>query len=112
MWYIGGEEAEDGVERDEKLQTATMLDELKTLLPWQSLQGARYKTVLLINRIYPLERRLLSAAKAHVQFIGNNGVNLAYALNSRPQCCTSGVKALATTQGTTATSTTQCLAFT
>ena len=73
MWYIGGEEAEDGVERDEKLQTATMLEELKTLLPWQSLQGARYKTVL-INRIYPQERRLLSAAKAHVQFIGNNGL--------------------------------------
>ncbi len=73
MWYIGGEAAEQGIERDEKRQIAIMQEELKTLLPWQSLQGARYKS-LLINRIYPQERRLLSSAKAYVHFIGNNGI--------------------------------------
>jgi glycine/D-amino acid oxidase-like deaminating enzyme len=73
MWYVGGETAESGSERDEKRQIAIMLEELKKLLPWQSLQGARYKT-LLINRIYPHERRLLGSSKAYVHFIGNNGI--------------------------------------
>lgn len=73
MWYVGGEVAEEGIDRDEKRQTELMLQELKTLLPWQSLQGARCKT-LLINRVYPRERRLLSSTQAYVNFIGNHGV--------------------------------------
>lgn len=71
VWYVGGEQAELGIDRDEKRQTAIILDELKTLLPWQSLQGARCKS-LLINRIYPQERSLLSATRAHVHWQANN----------------------------------------
>lgn len=71
MWYVGGEQAEQGVERDDRRQAEIILEELKALLPWQSLQGARCKS-LLINRVYSHERGLLSATTAHLHWSVNN----------------------------------------
>ena len=73
LWYVGGEQAELGIERDEQRQIAALQQELKLLLPWQSLQGARYKS-LLIQRVYRHEHRVLSATNAHIHWAHNNAL--------------------------------------
>ena len=71
MWYIGGDVAEEGVDRDETVQIDAVKRELARLLPWVDLKGARYHT-LMIDRIYPAERSLRTPIRAHVEQIGNN----------------------------------------
>ena len=71
MWYIAGAVAEDGVARDETLQIQAVKHELQTLLPWQNLQGARFRSFL-IDRIYPSDSSPLQPARACVQSFGNN----------------------------------------
>ncbi len=71
MWYVGGEVAENGVNRDEATQIAAVRTELARLLPWVNLAGARYHT-LMIDRIYPAERSLRAPVQAHVRSFGNN----------------------------------------
>lgn len=72
VWYLGGELAEEGALRDERLQIEHAQRELKTLLPWVDLRGGRYKTVK-IDRILPAaDRGLLQADQAFVQGVGNN----------------------------------------
>jgi glycine/D-amino acid oxidase-like deaminating enzyme len=79
VWYLGGELAEDGAVRDERLQIEEAQHELKELLPWVDLRGARYKT-LKIDRILPAESSLIpgdnllkfKATTAFVEAKGNN----------------------------------------
>lgn len=72
IWYLGGELAQDGTQRDERLQIEAAQRELKELLPWVDLRGGRYKT-LRISRILPAgDRGLLRPDNAFVQGIGNN----------------------------------------
>jgi glycerol-3-phosphate dehydrogenase len=72
IWYLGGELADEGAARDERLQIDKAQRELKELLPWLDLRGARYKT-LRISRILPAgDRGLLRPDNAFVQGIGNN----------------------------------------
>lgn len=72
IWYLGGELADEGSARDERLQVEKAQRELKELLPWVDLRGARYKT-LRISRILPAgDRGLLRPDNAFVQGIGNN----------------------------------------
>lgn len=72
VWYLGGELADEGAGRDERLQIEKAQRELKELLPWLDLRGARYKT-LRISRILPAgDRGLLRPDNAFVQGIGNN----------------------------------------
>lgn len=72
IWYLGGELADEGAVRDERLQIEKAQRELKELLPWLDLRGARYKT-LRLSRILPAgDRGLLRPDNAFVQGIGNN----------------------------------------
>lgn len=72
IWYVGGEVAEDGAGLDERMQIDRVQRELKALLPWVDLRGARYKSFK-INRVLPAgDRRLLRTDNAFVQRIGNN----------------------------------------
>lgn len=72
IWYLGGELADEGALRDERLQIEKAQRELKELLPWVDLRGARYKS-LRIDRILPAgDRGLLRPDNAYVQAIGNN----------------------------------------
>jgi glycine/D-amino acid oxidase-like deaminating enzyme len=72
IWYVGGEVAEEGAGLDERMQIEKVQRELKALLPWVDLRGARYKSFK-INRVLPADdRRLLRTDNAFVQRIGNN----------------------------------------
>lgn len=72
IWYVGGELAEEGALRDERMQIEHAQRELKELLPWVDLRGARYKTVK-IDRILPAgDRGLLQPDNAFVERTGNN----------------------------------------
>lgn len=76
VWYLGGELAEQGAQRDERMQIETAQRELKELLPWVDLRGGRYRT-LKINRILPASEPLLQADmlkpdNAFVQQSANN----------------------------------------
>lgn len=72
VWYVGGELADEGAQRDERLQIDKAQRELRELLPWVDLRGARYKT-LRMSRILPAgDRGLLRPDNAFVQGIGNN----------------------------------------
>ncbi|PTQ90022.1 FAD-dependent oxidoreductase [Agitococcus lubricus] len=73
LWYVGGTVAEEGIDRDSPAQIQAIKTELAELLPWQSLQGARFRS-LLINRVYPKERSLMAASRAHVQWFANNAL--------------------------------------
>lgn len=72
VWYVGGELAEEGAQRDDRLQIEHAQRELKELLPWIDLRGARFKT-LKLDRILPDgERGLFKPEHAFVEPHGNN----------------------------------------
>lgn len=72
VWYVGGELADEGALRDERLQIEHAQRELKELLPWIDLRGSRYKT-LKIDRILPAgDRGLFRPDNAFVESAGNN----------------------------------------
>lgn len=72
VWYVGGEQAEEGAQRDDRLQIEHVQRELKEMLPWVDLRGARFKT-LKIDRILPDgERGLFKPENAFVDVHGNN----------------------------------------
>lgn len=71
LWYIAGAVAETGVNRDETLQIEAVKQELKTLLPWVGLNGARFRGFL-IDRIYPFDNPPWQALRASVSRFGNN----------------------------------------
>lgn len=74
VWYLGGELADEGAQRDDRLQIEHAQRELKELLPWLDLRGARYKT-LKIDRILPAgEQRLFKPDNAFMDVRGNNMV--------------------------------------
>lgn len=71
VWYIGGEVADEGALRDERLQIEKVQKELKELLPWVDLRGGRYKTVK-IDRILPAGDHFFRPDHAFVEQHGNN----------------------------------------
>lgn len=72
IWYLGGELADEGAFRDERMQIEHAQRELKALLPWVDLRGSRYKT-LKIDRILPAgDRGLFRPDNAYVESMGNN----------------------------------------
>lgn len=76
VWFLGGELAEDGAGLDERTQIEATHKELKALLPWLDLRGARFKT-LKISRPVPPEDLLsktdmLKPDNAFVQAAANN----------------------------------------
>jgi glycerol-3-phosphate dehydrogenase len=96
IWYVGGELAEEGAWRDERIQIEHAQRELKELLPWVDLRGARYKTVK-IDRILPAgDRGLFRPDNAFVESIGNNIVTWPCKLTLAPNL---GRQVLALLQG-------------
>ncbi len=71
IWYVGGELADEGALRDERLQIEKAQRELKELLPWVDLRGARYKTVKL-DRILPAGDHMFRPDRAFLEKNGNN----------------------------------------
>lgn len=72
VWYLGGELADAGALRDARMQIEHAQRELKELLPWVDLRGARFKT-LKIDRILPAgDRGLFRPDNAYVSSVGNN----------------------------------------
>lgn len=71
LWYVAGTVAEAGIDRDETLQIQAVKAEMQALLPWQNLQGARFRAFL-IDRVYPLENLPWQPAQACVRSFGNN----------------------------------------
>ncbi len=71
IWYIGGELAERGVERDDRLQIEEAMQEIQALFPWKSFTGARWKT-LRVDRAEPAQENFLKPDNAFAQMHGNN----------------------------------------
>ncbi|HEX5277318.1 MAG TPA: FAD-dependent oxidoreductase [Fluviicoccus sp.] len=71
LWYIAGTIAESGASRDETLQIQAVKAELQALLPWQSLQGARFRGFI-IDRIHPSGTLPWRPVQACVRPFGNN----------------------------------------
>lgn len=72
IWYIGGELADEGALRDERVQIEYAQRELRELLPWVDLRGARYRTLKIARTLPAGDRGLLRPDNAYVQGIGNN----------------------------------------
>lgn len=70
VWYLGGELAENGVEKDERLQIEDAKRELKETLPWLDLRSARFKT-LRIERARPAQESFLKPDLAFAEMVGN-----------------------------------------
>lgn len=71
VWYIGGEIAESGVNRDERLQIEMAQRELRDVFPWLDWRGARFKT-LRIDRAEPAQENFLKPDNAYAEMFGNN----------------------------------------
>jgi glycerol-3-phosphate dehydrogenase len=64
VWYLGGDIAETGVERDESAQIAAARAEVAELLPWVDLTRAEWAT-LRIDRAEPRQASLVKPDCAH-----------------------------------------------
>jgi glycerol-3-phosphate dehydrogenase len=65
-WYLGGDHAETGVERDSQQQIDTAQQLLKKILPWVTLEDAKWDT-LRVNRAEPMQNNLTRPDSAFVQ---------------------------------------------
>lgn len=70
VWYLGGEIAEDGVERTEEEQIRIARRELAALLPWVNLDDAEWAT-LRVNRAEPKTSKLLRPDAAFTHEVAN-----------------------------------------
>lgn len=95
-WYLGGELAEDGVTRDERLQVEAARHELEALLPWLDWRHARFRSFR-IDRILPEHEGLLPRRndRASVTRVGNHHVIWPGKLTLAPQAAQQVIDALA-----------------
>lgn len=70
VWYMGGEIAEDGVDRTPEEQIRVARRELTVLLPWVNMDDAEWAT-LRVNRAEPKQNKLLRPDAAFCQPAGN-----------------------------------------
>jgi glycerol-3-phosphate dehydrogenase len=70
IWYIGGQLAEDGVNRDQQTQIKAAHQELCALFPWLDFTGTEYST-LMIDRAEPTQKSVLKPETAFNKTIGN-----------------------------------------
>ncbi|MCL6269912.1 FAD-dependent oxidoreductase [Sansalvadorimonas sp. 2012CJ34-2] len=73
VWYMGADLAESGVKRDPKDLIEKAKKELKKLMPWVDLGGARWGT-LRVNRAEPKQNKLLRPDAAYCKVIKNGMV--------------------------------------
>ena len=74
VWYLGGEIAEDGMERTPEEQIRMARRELAALLPWVDLDDAQWAT-LFVNRAEPKQSTLLRPDAAFCHETGNGIVS-------------------------------------
>ncbi len=70
LWYLGGDLAEQGVERDPVLQIEMAQRELRHLFPWLDIRHAQWKT-LRIDRAEAAQEQLLKPDNAFAVLKGN-----------------------------------------
>ena len=73
VWYLGGEIAEDGMDRTPEEQIRVARRELAALLPWVNLDDAEWAT-LFVNRAEPKQSKLLRPDAAFCHESGNGVV--------------------------------------
>ncbi len=71
VWYLGGELAESGVERDSRVQIEVAQKELNELFPWMNFRGAQW-TTLRVDRAEPQQEQLVKPDHAYASWAGNN----------------------------------------
>ncbi|MGI9292569.1 MAG: FAD-dependent oxidoreductase, partial [Pseudomonadales bacterium] len=67
LWYLGGDLATDGVERNTQHQIAFAQQELASLLPWVDLGDANWRSFI-INRAEPKQTQLIKPDDAFAEF--------------------------------------------
>lgn len=70
IWYLGGQLAEDGVNRDQQAQIKATEEELRTLFPWIDFTGTTYSTFM-IDRAEPTQKSGLKPESAFSKTLGN-----------------------------------------
>ncbi|HTM63907.1 MAG TPA: FAD-dependent oxidoreductase [Gammaproteobacteria bacterium] len=70
VWYLGGQLAEDGVERSKEDQIATARKELSSLFPWLDFSGAEF-AAFHIDRAEPKQRGMLKPETSFAKTIQN-----------------------------------------
>ena len=93
VWYLGGEIAEDGMDRTPEEQIRVARRELAALLPWVNLDEAEWAT-LFVNRAEPKQTKLLRPDAAFVQSVGNGIVSWPTKLALAPNLSDEVIKVL------------------
>jgi hypothetical protein len=93
VWYLGGEIAEDGIDRTPEEQIRVARRELEALLPWVNLDEAEWAT-LFVNRAEPKQTKLLRPDAAFVQSVGNGIVSWPTKLALAPNLSDEVIKVL------------------
>lgn len=70
VWYLGGQVAEDGVDRSESEQIAAARQELTSLFPWLDFSNAEFATFF-IDRAEPKQRGMLKPETSYAKNIQN-----------------------------------------
>ena len=70
IWYLGGQLAEEGVQRDGRLQVKAARDELRALFPWLDFSAAEF-TSFMVDRAEPLQKAGLMPDGAYTKVIEN-----------------------------------------
>jgi glycerol-3-phosphate dehydrogenase len=70
LWYLGGQLASDGVERDESAQQQHARADLKACLPWLDLSSARFES-LRVDRAEPRQSGGRRPDEAYVAAVAN-----------------------------------------
>ena len=86
VWYLGGDLAERGVERDEAEQIHAAKQELGDIFPWLDLAGMQFAT-LRVDRAEPRQKSLAKPDNAHVERHGNLLVTWPTKLTLAPDLC-------------------------
>lgn len=70
IWYVGGQLAEDGVQRDREQQIKAARQELSSLFPWLDFSAAEFATFR-VDRAEPLQKNGLKPETAFTKIIHN-----------------------------------------
>ena len=70
LWYLGGQLATEGAERDDAAQQRHARDELKACLPWLDLASARFES-LRVDRAEPRQSGGRRPDEAYVAAVAN-----------------------------------------
>jgi len=70
VWYLGGQLAEDGVERDREAQIKAAREELSSLFPWLDFSATEFAT-LMVDRAEPLQKSGLKPETSYTKVIRN-----------------------------------------